>query len=85
MYMKKIEFRHEPAEYAVYQVQEDCCYVKVVYDGPKKGIYSVNDRENEKIGELLCCICDPKRKIIEVSGDFFQTYYKLVSPSAASA
>jgi hypothetical protein len=83
--MKKIKFRHEPAAYAVYQVQENCCYVKVVYDGPQKGIYWVNDRENEKIGPLLCCICDPQRKIMEVSADFYQTYYKLVQPGAATA
>ena len=83
--MENLEFRFEPAACSVYQVQEDCCYTQVVFDGPKKGIYSRLDRENEQIGVLLCCICDSQREILQVSKDFYQTYYEMVKQIDARA
>ncbi len=77
--------RFEPAVIAVYGVLENSCFMTVVFDGLKMGIYSKMDRQNEEIGYLLCCICDKDREIVEVSSDFFQTYYQQVLNSPAQA
>lgn len=74
----KTVYRFEPGQSSVYKVQEDSSYTKVVFDGTQKGIISRIDRESEEIGYLLCCSCDPEREILEVSGDFYQTYYNQV-------
>ncbi|MEI9808329.1 MAG: hypothetical protein WDO16_10930 [Bacteroidota bacterium] len=79
------KYRFEPAESSVYRVLENSCFMTVVFDGLKKGIYSKMDRQNEEIGYLLCCICDKDREIVEVSSDFFQTYYQQVLNSPAQA
>jgi len=78
-------YRFEPGQSSVYKVQEDSSYTKVVFDGPGKGIISRIDRDNEEIGYLLCCSCDPKREIMEVSGDFYLIYLNQVMKGMARA
>lgn len=72
------EYRLVPGEKAVYRIQEDCCYTKVIYEGAGLGIYNRFDRENEVTGILLC-YCDPNRKIKPVSKKFFDKHYKIVT------
>ena len=76
--MNKEEYRYEPAAYAIYRVEENCCYTKVVIDGPCKGIYKKLDRLNEEIGDLLCYICDASREIIPVTAEFFQRWHNKI-------
>lgn len=83
--MENLVYRLEPAEHAVYKVQENCCYTKVVYQGPKLGIYPRFDRENEEIGLLMCGVCDPARKIEDIPKEFFEAYYKIVKKTMAKA
>lgn len=76
--MNNPEFRLVPSENAVYKVMEDCCYTKVVFEGPGLGIYPRFDKENELVGILLC-YCHPKLEIKPVPEDFYQAYYNLVT------
>ena len=76
--MKKPEFRQVPQEKAVYKVQEDCCYTKVVYEGPELGIYSRFDKDNEEVGILLC-YSHPKKEITPISEETYQQYYQMVT------
>src|SRR5689334_14219801 len=76
-FMAIIRYLYEPAEHTVYKVQEDCCYTKVVFQGPQRGIYQRNDRENEVNGPLMCQICDAKRTIVQVSEDFLHSRFQL--------
>ena len=82
--MEKAEYRLVQDEKAVYEVQENCCFTKVVFEGPARGIYPRLDRENEQIGILLC-YCDPKREILPISEEFYQTYYNLIKESLYKA
>jgi hypothetical protein len=49
---------------AVFKVQEDCCYEKVVYIG-QPVIIRRFDKSNEVVGPLLCH-CDPKLTIVPI-------------------
>jgi hypothetical protein len=82
--MKNIEYRLVQEEKAVYQLEEDCCFTKVIFDGPAKGIYERLDRYNEQIGVLICH-CHPKIEIVPISKEFYQTYYNLVHESLLNA
>ena len=82
--MEKVEYRLVQEEKAVYKVQENCCFTKVVFEGPAKGIYLRLDRDNELIGTLLC-YCDPQKEILPISEEFYQTYFNLVKESQFKA
>lgn len=84
-YYKTTSYRFEPVLSSVYKVQENSSYTKVVFEGPKKGIYSVIDRENEEIGYLLCFSCDSATEIVVVSSDFLLTHFNQVKKYLAAA
>jgi hypothetical protein len=65
--MNSKEYRLVPQRNTAYEIQENCCYEMVVYEGGDIGITERIDHHNEFIGMLLCCICDPNLKIIEIS------------------
>lgn len=68
-------YRLVPEWNAVFKIKEDCCYDKVVFQGNEIGMVSTMDKENELIGILLCGICDPNLKILQLSED---EYYSIL-------
>jgi hypothetical protein len=69
---------YEEAANAVFRVEEGCCYTQVVFKGAEIGIYPKNDKQDEMTGILICGICDPKRYLFEVSGEFYHACHSLV-------
>jgi hypothetical protein len=49
------------SEKAVYSVQEDCCYTKVVFEGPEVGVSGKVDQLEDGFNswDILCYDCDP--------------------------
>jgi len=71
--MKDPKFFAIPKENAVYKVQEDCCYEKVVYDGPMLDICSKNDAMEDGFNswDLLCYSCNAKIDIIPTTEEYY--------------
>ena len=67
--MKKVRFFDVPQWGAVFKVQEDCCFEKVVYNGTIVGISAKNDQEGDfpNSWNLWCYNCNPGIKIIPIS------------------
>lgn len=71
--MKNIRYFDVPQWGAVFKVQEDCCFEKVVYDGKILGVTEKNDEEGDfpNSYNLWCCNCNPGIKIIPISQQRF--------------
>jgi len=63
-------YRKIPALNSVLRIQENCCYVKVVYAGKEIGVIEKMDKGNEKIGPWIC-MCDPRVEILQISEQEF--------------
>ncbi len=85
--MKRIPvYRLVPEWKKAFKVLEDCCYEMVVYQGdaPERGVTERMDHDNELIGILLCCICDPEVKILSISEDEYNAILQEVNLRRAS-
>jgi len=71
-----------PAQKAAFEVTEDCCYEKVVYDGKVVGITGKIDSIGDSFNswDLQCYDCNPKLEIIPIDA---QKYFELKAATLA--
>lgn len=75
------KFYYAPAENAVYRVQEDCCFTRVVFGGEQIGVSAKNDQEGDPVNswDLLCYDCDDSITLLPTTEEFYLNKLYLVN------
>ena len=73
------KYYHIPAQKSYFSVQENCCYLRVVYEG-EIGFGSKIDKPEDEFNSenLICHTCDPKLTILPVPKAEFDNVFEMV-------
>ncbi len=74
--INQYHYRLVPKLNSAFKIKEHCCYDKVVFKGKEIGMVSRMDKEDELIGTLLCCVCDPN---LEITVLLPEEYYAILN------
>lgn len=74
----KYYYRLVPEWHSAFKILEDCCYDQLIYEGEQIGLIGRFDKENVKIGMLLC-MCQDTPEILDFTKEEFDALLKVVN------